>query len=285
MNEIISFFQNLISFDSQVLNAFLHNWHWLVYRFLLLSIGFFVGFINVIGGGGTAFVVPFLIFLGLDHNTANGTNRLGVFAQAFSAYKTSQKSLQKIDVVSEVDSYFLESKMSWKMALATVPGAIIGTLASTHLSSNTFELILGIIILLMMAGMVFKFNISDTIGEIKQVSLLLYIILFFIGVYGGFIQIGVSLILTFIINNYLKKNIIKTIFHKSFIVLIYTLPSLFIFFVNDFVDFQYGIILAIGTYLGGYISTKFSISKGNKVIKPVMLISMFLIALKLFNLF
>jgi len=41
--------------------------------------------LNVIAGGGSFLTLPLLIFLGLPAAEANGTNRLGVLAQAISA--------------------------------------------------------------------------------------------------------------------------------------------------------------------------------------------------------
>jgi len=52
---------------------------------LLILIGFVVGFINTIAGGGSLLSLPFLIFMGLPPAVANGTNRVAIVIQTFMA--------------------------------------------------------------------------------------------------------------------------------------------------------------------------------------------------------
>src|SRR4030095_7694255 len=48
---------------------------------LLLAAGMAAGFVNTLAGGGSHLTLPLLILLGLDPNTANGTNRIAVLTQ------------------------------------------------------------------------------------------------------------------------------------------------------------------------------------------------------------
>ena len=48
---------------------------------LLIVVGFAVGFINTVAGGGTLLSLPVLIFLGLPPSVANGTNRVAIVIQ------------------------------------------------------------------------------------------------------------------------------------------------------------------------------------------------------------
>ncbi|MCZ6675965.1 MAG: sulfite exporter TauE/SafE family protein [Candidatus Poribacteria bacterium] len=48
---------------------------------LILVVGAFAGFLNVVAGGGSLLTLPFLIFLGLPAVMANGTNRIAIFIQ------------------------------------------------------------------------------------------------------------------------------------------------------------------------------------------------------------
>ena len=54
---------------------------------LLIPIGFIAGFLNTIAGGGTLLTLPALIFLGLPAPLANGTNRIAILIQTFTAVK------------------------------------------------------------------------------------------------------------------------------------------------------------------------------------------------------
>lgn len=54
---------------------------------LLIPIGFIAGFINTIAGGGTLLTLPTLLFLGLPAPIANGTNRVAILIQTFTAVR------------------------------------------------------------------------------------------------------------------------------------------------------------------------------------------------------
>lgn len=54
---------------------------------LLIPIGFIAGFLNTIAGGGTLLTLPTLLFLGLPAPIANGTNRIAILIQTFTAVR------------------------------------------------------------------------------------------------------------------------------------------------------------------------------------------------------
>ncbi|MBK6681535.1 MAG: TSUP family transporter [Ignavibacteriales bacterium] len=52
---------------------------------LLLVTGFFTGILNIMAGGGSILTLPALIYIGLDPNLANGTNRIFILMQNLTA--------------------------------------------------------------------------------------------------------------------------------------------------------------------------------------------------------
>ena len=52
---------------------------------LLIVVGFIVGIINTLAGGGSLITLPLLIFLGLPTQVANGTNRIAILFYTSSA--------------------------------------------------------------------------------------------------------------------------------------------------------------------------------------------------------
>jgi len=73
--------------------------------------------------------------------------------------------------------------------------------------------------------------------------------------------------------------------HKVFIVLIYTIPALIIFVISGNVNWGYGLVLASGNMLGAWWGVKFSIKGGDKFIKTILIIAIFLMSLKLLGAF
>ena len=241
---------------------------------ILFAVGSVAGFINVTAGGGSSLTLPTLIFLGLDSAMANGTNRIGIFIQNISAiYSFKRENYQQFN-------------LSLKLSLLTLPGAIAGALIAVNVSDALFQKILGIVMIGIIITMLFpnkkiKLDNSDN----KKITFIVFISMFFIGFYGGFIQVGVGFIIMASLKYLLKFDLVHVNMHKVFIVLIYTVPALLIFIITNNVNWFFGLSLAAGNAFGAWWAAKASVKKGEKLIKVVLIIAIFGMSLKLLNVF
>lgn len=241
---------------------------------LLFVVAFISGFINVGAGGGSSLTLPMLIFLGLESSVANGTNRIGVIMQNIAA------------VYSFKRSKYSQFKLSLKLSLLTLPGTIAGALLAVKLNDELFERILGIVMIGIIISMFLPKAKNTKDGENNQkISWQLYASMIGIGFYGGFLQVGVGFMLMAALQHLLKLNLIYVNMHKVFIVLVFTLPALLIFVFTGNVNWFWGIILGLGNASGGWWSAKLSVKKGEKAIKIVLVIAIFIMALKLLDVF
>jgi uncharacterized membrane protein YfcA len=239
---------------------------------ILFSIGAVTGFINVMAGGGSTLTLPVLIFLGLDSSLANGTNRIGLLSQNVSGILSFKK-----ENVSQL-------KLSIKLGLLTLPGAVIGAFYATKIDDLLFQKILGIV----MIGVVITMLIPNAKGYIEEkistkLPWAIYPIMVSLGFYGGFIQVGIGFLLMLSLHRVLQLSLVYVNMHKVFIVLIYTVPALIIFIVTGNVNWFYGISLAAGTWTGAWWSAKFAVKRGEKIIKIVMIIAIIIMSLKLLS--
>jgi uncharacterized membrane protein YfcA len=78
----------------------------------------------------------------------------------------------------------------------------------------------------------------------------------------------------------LRIDLIRVNMHKVFITMICGSPLL-IFIWSGNVDWLLGLSLAAGTSIGGWWAVRFSIKGGERVIRYVMVLAIFIIALKL----
>lgn len=241
--------------------------------FLLFFIGVFTSFINVISGGGSALVLPILIMMGMDAATANGTNRVAILALTASAVLSMQKN--------NVSDF----KFSLKMSLFTLPGVVLGALYAQYVSTESFKDILGFVIFMIIGFMILPDQIrKKIIKNLSQYPKLIYVSMLFVGFYGGFLQVGVGFILMLFLQSFLDIDLVKVNMHKVFIILVYTIPALLIFWINDNIQWIPGIILAVGNAIGAWWSAKISIKKGNDFIKFFLFISLIIMSLKMFDL-
>jgi len=241
---------------------------------LLFAAGIAAGFINVNAGGGSSLTLPILILMGLSGSVANGTNRVGIVVQTFSA------------VVAFRREKLSQFKTSFKLALFALPGAIVGALISVRIGDEWFRRIVGIVMICIVISMIFsskKGNQPKTIDPKKQ--WLIYPAMFGIGFYGGFIQVGVGFLLMAALYHLLHENLVRVNMHKVFIVFIYMLPALAIFIFTGNVHWGYGIILAGGMAIGGWFGAKLVVKGGEKIIRIVLIIAILIMAAKLLKIF
>jgi len=238
---------------------------------ILFFVGAFAGFLNVFAGGGSALTLPALIFAGLDTATANGTNRIAL-------------ALQNISGISSFKNQKVQGfNIALKYAVFTIPGAIAGAIFSIQITHEWFERILAVV----MVGIVISLfkkqkHPGDYDSEVNNPGLFFYISMFFIGFYGGFIQVGVGFILMAALFHFLQTSLMRVNYYKLVIVLIYMIPALLVFILNDKVNWTLGLVTASGNMIGAWIAAKANVKKGDTLIRYILALAMLIMAIKLF---
>jgi uncharacterized membrane protein YfcA len=242
----------------------------------VVGAGIVAGFINTLAGSGSLLTLPLLMFMGLPANMANGTNRIGILFQ--SIVGTAGFNQQKV----------LDLKMGFVYGIPTILGAIAGAILALSFSDVAMEKAIAILLLVMFFLVLFKPEvwIKGQAGKTKQKPNLLIVMVFFlIGVYGGFIQAGVGLFLLAGLVLGAGADLVKANALKVFLVLLYTPVVLLFFMKENQIDFKLGLILAIGNSIGAYLGTKVAVSWGPRFIRIVLLLAVLGFSLKLLGVF
>lgn len=226
-----------------------------LFNSLLLVIGgVFAGFINTLSGSGSAITLPLLMqLMGLDPIVANGTNRIGILLQSGTSSATILKS--KKVALKTFHYYYL---------LIAVLGAILGAYIAITISSEQFKAVFKYLLLFMLVMILV--NPKKLISEIEQTESfkpLLLIGFFSLGIYGGFIQMGMGVL--YIMFSIVIGNLTLTISNtlKLLTTFIYTLIILFVFWSQNAINFKIGIILGIGQIIGAYLGTRVFLYNNN----------------------
>lgn len=239
---------------------------------LLIIVGMLAGVINTLAGGGSLLTLPVLIFMGLPPNVANATNRIGIAFQALigtAGYRSKGVSNFPFNIY---------------LGISALIGSLIGAQIAVDIKGETFNKLLAIIMLFVVAVIVFKPKASSLqLPERLTGKYLFYAIIgfFFIGIYGGFINAGIGFVIILFLNNVNRLSLIKTNATKVSLVFIYTCGALAFFAYNGKVDWSTGFVLAIGTSIGAWWSSRWSVDKGEGVIKIAMVIMVSLMSIKL----
>ncbi|MEK9740204.1 MAG: sulfite exporter TauE/SafE family protein [Flavobacteriaceae bacterium] len=239
---------------------------------LLIGVGFLAGVINTLAGGGSIFTLPVLLFLGLPPAIANGTNRIPIVVQSLSGalgYKSKGVSTFPFNIY---------------LGISASIGAFLGAQIALDISGLLFNRILAIIMLVFgLLILIQSKKFSVDLPERLTGKYLLYSILgfFLIGIYGGFINAGIGIVIMIFLNRVNHLSLVKTNATKVVVVFIYSTIALALFTYYDAVDWKLGGGMAVGTSLGAWFSSRWSVKKGDHVIRLAMLITILIMALKL----
>ncbi|WP_461639414.1 sulfite exporter TauE/SafE family protein [Labilibaculum euxinus] len=243
---------------------------------LLLLAGFMVGFINTIAGSGTVISYSLFMFLGLSAPLANGTIRFGVIMQTLAATYNFKK--QNV----------LELKKGVLPALPTVLGSVLGAQIAISINKDLFEILIAGVMLIMGGLLFFKPNrwlAGSKILQNKKFGFKQFATFFIIGIYGGFIHIGVGIFLIGILVLEMGYDLIKANALKVFIVLLYSPFALIVFMMNDQIHYGIGAIAAIGNVFGGYTASHFAVNWGANFIRWILMSIILIFCIRSLNLF
>ncbi len=244
------------------------EWAWYL---LLIPAGFIAGIVNTIAGGGSFLTLPALMFLcGLDPQIANGTNRVAILLSTVTASATFHKHGH------------IDRKLVTRLTLPTLVGVPVGALMAVYLPSDSFRPVFGGIFLAMAVLLIFKPSLLTNTEPKPPKPFLAELALFFgIGIYVGFIQAGMGILLLLGISLFHSRELIGANAAKNVVGFILTLAALSVFIIYGQVQWIPGLVMAIGNMLGGYVGAKLAIKKGTSLIFAFLIVVMLATGLKL----
>ena len=219
--------------------------------------GFIAGIINTLAGSGSLFTLPVLMFMGLSPHVANGTNRVGILPQTFVGAITLYR---KGNIKIGRDGYYI---------IPTVLGSCLGAYIALEISEHALRTTIGVVMLILLVIMLVKYNKllrpgDEPISKLKNAGA--HLLLFVIGIYGGFIQLGVGVFtlaaLLLVLNfTFQHANALKNIMNFFL-----TLPAFLIFAWNDQINWKIGVVVAVGQTFGAWVAAHYASESKNAAI-------------------
>lgn len=243
---------------------------WLTWLALAIA-GFVAGVINTLAGGGTLITVPTLVYFGLPATMANGTNRVGLVLQTFFAIQSFRR--EGFDALAE----------TLPILLPTVVGSLVGATVASQMPSTLFERIFGVAMLLLLFP-ILRGAKKPAADAPARPPLLNALIFFGIGIYGGAIQAGVGIFVIAALArtglDLVRANAIKVILVGAL-----TLVALPVFMFHGQIDWPFALAMASGFALGGELGARIATRGGERVIKPVLVVSVLAMAGQMLGLY
>ena len=215
-----------------------------------IGAGLLAGFINTLAGNGSAITLAVLMeFFGLPAHVANGTNRVGVLTQTGAAVLSFQREGR------------LDLKQNLPAVLIPVLGAILGIYLAIVISAEGFVAVYKYLLIVMLIVILFKPKrwlrpkmSDDTAEESKW----LWIVYFLLGVYGGFIQMGMGIFTIAIFVLMGNQDLISANILKALIIVVITSIAVVVFAWQGMVHWGYGLTIGFGQMAGGWFTAQFA---------------------------
>lgn len=246
----------------------------------LAAAGLVAGVVNTLAGGGTLLTVPTLIYFGLPATVANGTNRVGVLLQNYFATRSFRR--EGFDALAE----------ALPIVLPAVVGSILGATVASRMSAELYERVFGVAMIALLvpilrgqrAKRADAHDASDASDGPARSRLMNTAIFFAIGFYGGSIQAGVGI---FVIAALARSglDLVRANAVKVILVGALTLVALPVFIVHGQIDWPFALAMASGFALGGELGARAAARGGERLIKPVLVVSVLAMAGRMLGLY
>ena len=237
---------------------------------LLIVGGVFAGAINTVAGGGSMLTVPLLVLAGVPGNSANGSNRIGVMASNVSAAASFRRL--GVDGLGQ----------AVPVLIPVVTGSLVGSLAISRLTDDTFETVFGLLMIPLIILSVRKPKFRDDAARWSRP--VTYVVFFGIGIYGGAIQAGIGLVLLAALTR-AGYDLVVANSMKVVIIFAVTVTAIPVFLAQGQIDWIPALILAVGFTIGGSLGAHVAVRGGEKVIRAVMVVAALALAARLLGVF
>jgi len=233
---------------------------------------FLGGLVDSIAGGGGLISLPAYLLAGLPPHFAIGTNKLS------SAAGTAISAVR-----------FCKNKfVDWGVAIPSILLALIGSALGANLALLVDERIMKyilVIILPVVAFYVLKRKSLETRTEEKKIPrnrvyFIACIASFIVGAYDGFYGPGTGSFLILIYTGLAKMDIKKASGNTKLVNLASNIAALVTYLTNGKIIFFLGITAAVFGIAGNYIGSGLVIKNGQKVMRPIILVVLALLFIK-----
>lgn len=221
---------------------------------VLFASGLLAGVVNAVAGAGSMITLPALMFAGgLPASVANASNRVAVLVQSLSATEGFRR--QGVRGI----------RPGLLLALPACAGAIGGAWLATVLSDTALRRAMGLVFLAVLVPILWPRKAAAEGGEVRATPAAL-VSFFFLGIYGGFIQVGIG-ILILVLFSMLDMSLVQGNAVKVVTVAALTAVALALFLSKGLVVWRPALVVAAGSAIGGFLGARLSAKKGERFIR------------------
>ena len=234
---------------------------------------FLAGFVDSIGGGGGLISLPAYLLAGLPAHMAIATNKLS--SSCGSALTTVR--------------FLRRGLVNLRLAIPSVLAALLGSSIGARLSLLVSEEVLKVVLFIILpvaAFFVLNRHLFRDDGAGKAVAdrrtmIICILSALLIGAYDGFYGPGTGTFLIIAFTVFARMSVSAANAQAKVINLTSNLAALVVFLINGQVLVLLGLVGAVCNMAGNYLGSGLALSKGTKIVRPIILGVLLLLLLKL----
>jgi len=239
------------------------NWQEVV---IFIFGGLAAGIINTLAGNGSAITLSLLIFTGLPADVANATNRIGALVQTLTAVFSLKRSTRTRLLI----------KQSVWFIIPAIIGSVLGAYLAVEIDPDLLRTIIGAIMLILLITLITNPKKWQRPTDIRKnhKNFLNTLLIFFIAIYGGFLQMGIGIMLLSVLVLLARYSLRDANIIKLILATVFVLPAFLVFLGGDLISWWPGIFLAIGQGVGAFLGARYILflPKANLIIRWLLII-------------
>ena len=233
---------------------------------------FLAGFVDAIGGGGGLISLPAYLLAGLPVHQAIATNKLSsACGTGLSAGRFLRNGLVNL-------------KLAVPSVVAAFAGSSLGARLSLTVSENVMKYILFFILPAAAFVVLNRHLFGDRAGEAetnRRTLMVCILSALVIGGYDGFYGPGTGTFLIIAFTVFAKMSVSAANAQAKVINLTSNITSLAVFLLNGQVVFLLGMAGAVCNMAGNWLGSGLAITRGAKIVRPVILAVLLLLLIKI----
>lgn len=249
-----------------------------IHTFLIVCpLLFLAGLVDAIGGGGGLISLPAYLLAGVPVHNAIATNKLS------SACGTTLTTMR----------FIRQGLVNWKLAFPTIAAAIAGSSLGANASMATEDgimekilfVVLPVVAFVVLNPRIFHDNAEKQLQITPKIMAAAILCSFAVGIYDGFYGPGTGTFLIVAFTIFVRMSLRNANAQAKVINLATNITSLTIFLMNGQVIFLLGAAAALCNMAGNYVGTNLALSKGSRITRPVIILVLGLLFLKILGVF
>lgn len=232
---------------------------------------FLAGFVDAIAGGGGLISLPAYMFAGIPVHNAIATNKLS----------------STTGTVVSAARLIKNKKVDWGFVPGTVIGALLGSVVGSHLSLIISENILKMVLIVILPIVAFcvlrdkNMDVKVPEGMTKKSQYLIAIVCSLgIGIYDGIYGPGTGTFLLIAFTKLAKISLEKATGNVKVVNLSSNVAALVTFILAGKILWGLGLAASCFSIAGHYVGAGMVMNNGVKIIKPIILVVLILLLIK-----